>query len=71
MTVKEICDIIEETNVILFEIGRVFDGHVYELEPGEPVPEKYANRQVLQLEAVAEQNNGEKEDGVIYLIIDR
>lgn len=67
MTVKEICEVIEETNVVLFEIGHVFDGHVCEIEPGEPVPEKYANRQVLQLEAVAE----EEEDGVIYLIMDR
>ena len=66
MTVKEICEIIEESKVILFESGRVFDGHVCEIEPGEPVPEKYANRKVFQLESVAE-----GEDGVIYLIIGR
>ena len=65
MTVKEICRVVEETNIVLFERRRVFDGHVCEIEPGEPVPEKYADRKVFQLESVAE-----GEDGVIYLIID-
>lgn len=71
MTVKEICEIIEETKVVLFERGRAFSGHVCEIEPGEPVPEKYAYRKVFQLESVTEQINREEEDGVIYLIIDR
>ena len=65
MTVKEICRIVQETKIVLFELKRVFDGHVCEIDPGEPIPEKYADRKVLQLESVAEE-----EDGVIYLIMD-
>jgi hypothetical protein len=36
-----------------------------EIDPGEPIHEKYADRKVLKLESVAEE-----EDGVIYLIMD-
>lgn len=64
MTVKEICRIVLATKIVLFECGRMFDSHVCVIEPCEPVPEKYANRKVFQLEAIA------REDGVIYLTMD-
>ena len=65
MTVKEICRVVEESKIVLFESGRVFSGHVCEIEPGEPVPEKYANWKISQLES------GVEEEGVIYLVIDK
>lgn len=63
MTVEEVCRAVEESKIVLFESGCVFSSHVCEIRAGEPVPEKYANRKVFQLEGAGE--------GVIYLVMDK
>lgn len=67
MTVKEFMSISFETKVSIFEYRKVFKGSVWTGYPGSNMWEYYADNEIVQIEAVIDENTGEP---VIYLIVE-
>lgn len=66
MTIKEFMNTVFETKVTIFSRGKVFDGSICSVMPGNKNWEQFANLKIVQTEAVAHYDR----DVEIYLIVE-